>query len=64
LLADYHLSKEGQEFLAQKQFYWTSRRDVKWATEPGTELRVVSPLEWDGGKYNYVSELFRKIIGD
>ena len=64
LLADYHLSKEGQEFLAQKQFYWTSRRDVKWATEPGTELRVVSPLEWGGGKYNYVSELFRKIIGD
>ena len=64
LLLDYHLSKEGQEFLAQKQFYWTSRRDVKWATEPATELRVVSPLEWGGRKYNYVSELFRKIIGD
>ncbi|HEX9445213.1 MAG TPA: extracellular solute-binding protein [Candidatus Binatia bacterium] len=63
LLADYHLSKEAQEILAQKQFYWTSRRDVKWATEPGTELHVVSPLEWGGGKYNYVSELFRKIVG-
>jgi iron(III) transport system substrate-binding protein len=64
LLADYHLSKEAQENMAQKQFYWTSRRDVKWATEPDFELRVVSPLEWGGGKYNYVSELFRKIIGD
>ena len=64
LLADYHLSKEAQEIMAHNQFYWTSRRDVKWAVEPGTELNVVSPLEWGGAKYNYVSALFRKIIGD
>jgi len=64
LLADYHLSKEAQEIMAQKQFYWTSRKDVKWATEPGTELSIVSPLEWGGKKYNHVIELFRKIIGE
>lgn len=64
LLLDYHLSREGQEFLAQNQFYWTSRRDVRWATEPGTELSIVSPLEWSGDRYNYVSELFRKIISN
>jgi iron(III) transport system substrate-binding protein len=64
LLLDYHLSKEAQEIMAHNQFYWTSRRDVKWATEPGTELHVVSPMEWGGAKYNYVSALFRKIIGD
>ena len=49
--------------MAQKQFYWTARKDVKWTTEPGTELRVVSALDW-GGKYNHVSELFRRIAGD
>jgi iron(III) transport system substrate-binding protein len=64
LLLDYHLSKEAQEIMARNQFYWTSRRDVKWVTEPGTELHVVSPMEWGGAKYNYVSTLFRKIIGD
>lgn len=64
LLLDYHLSKEAQEIMARNQFYWTSRRDVKWVTEPGTELHVVSPMEWGGAKYNYVSALFRKIIGD
>jgi iron(III) transport system substrate-binding protein len=63
LLLDYHLSKDAQEMMAQKLFHWTSRRDVKWATEPGTELRVVSPLEW-GAKYNHVRELFKKIVGD
>jgi len=31
---------------------------------PGTELSIVSPLEWGGRKYNHVIELFRKIIGE
>jgi len=64
LLTDYHLSKEAQEIMAHQQFYWTSRRDVKWTTEPGTALHVVSPLEWGGARYNNVSALFRKIIGE
>jgi iron(III) transport system substrate-binding protein len=62
LLVDYHLSKEGQEMLAQKLFYWTARRDVKWTPDPGPEFRVVSPLEW-GAKYNQLRELFRKTAG-
>jgi iron(III) transport system substrate-binding protein len=63
LLVDYHLSKEAQTAMAEGQFYWTARKDVKWATEPGTELRIVSPMRW-GAKYNYVTNLFRKISGD
>ena len=62
LLADYHLAKETQEMMAQKLFYWTSRRDVKWTPEPGTDLRVLSSFEW-GPKYNNLRELFRKTIG-
>jgi hypothetical protein len=62
LLVDYHLAKEAQEMMAQKLFYWTSRRDVKWTPEPGTDLRVLSSFEW-GPKYNNLRELFRKTIG-
>ncbi|MBI4522999.1 MAG: extracellular solute-binding protein [Deltaproteobacteria bacterium] len=62
LFLDYKLSKEGQEIMARKQSHWTARTDVKWTIEPGTELHVVSPLEW-GLKYNHVRELFRKIAG-
>jgi iron(III) transport system substrate-binding protein len=62
LLVDYHLSKEAQELMAQKLFYWTARRDVKWTPDPGADFRVVSPLEW-GAKYNHLRELFRKTIG-
>jgi iron(III) transport system substrate-binding protein len=62
LLVDYHLSKEAQETMAQKLFYWTARRDVKWTPDPGPDFRVVSPLEW-GAKYNQLRELFRKTIG-
>jgi iron(III) transport system substrate-binding protein len=62
LLVDYHLSKEAQEMMAQRLFYWTARRDVQWTPDPGPEFRVVSPLEW-GAKYNQLRELFRKTIG-
>jgi iron(III) transport system substrate-binding protein len=62
LLVDYHLSKEAQEMMAQKLFYWTARRDVKWTPDPGSDFRVVSSLEW-GAKYNNLREMFRKIIG-
>jgi iron(III) transport system substrate-binding protein len=62
LLVDYHLSKEAQEMMAQKLFYWTARRDVKWTPDPGADLRVISSLEW-GAKYNNLRELFRKISG-
>jgi ABC-type Fe3+ transport system substrate-binding protein len=62
LLVDYHLAKETQEMMAQRLFYWTSRRDVKWTPEPGTDLRVLSAFEW-GPKYNNLRELFRKTIG-
>ena len=62
LFLDYKLSKEGQEIMARKQSHWTARTDVKWTIEPGTELHVVSPLDW-GVKYNHVRELFRKIAG-
>ena len=62
LLVDYHLAKEAQEIMAQKLFYWTSRRDVKWTPEPGTDLRVISSFEW-GPKYNSLREMFRKTIG-
>ena len=62
LLTDYYLSKEAHETMANKQARWTGRKDVKWVTEPGTEVHVVSPLEW-GAKYNYVRELFKKIVG-
>ena len=62
LLVDYQLSKEAQEVMARKQSHWTSRADVKWNIEPGTELSMVSPLEW-GAKYNQLRELFRKIAG-
>jgi iron(III) transport system substrate-binding protein len=62
LLVDYHLSKEAQEMMAQKLFYWTARRDVKWTPDPGANFRVISSLEW-GAKYNNLRELFRKISG-
>ncbi len=62
LLLDYHLSKEAHEIMAYRQARWTTRADVKWITEPGTDIHVVSPLEW-GRKYHYVVELFRKTIG-
>jgi iron(III) transport system substrate-binding protein len=59
LLLDYYLSKPAQEIMAHKQARWTTRCDVKWLTEPGTEIHVVSPLKW-GRRYNDVVELFRK----
>ena len=59
LLLDYYLSKPAQEIMAHKQSRWTTRADVKWLTEPGTEIHVVSPLKW-GRRYNEVVELFRK----
>ena len=62
LLVDYHLSKEAQEMMAQKLFYWTARRDVKWTPDPGSDFRVVSSLEW-GAKYNSLREMFQKIMG-
>jgi iron(III) transport system substrate-binding protein len=62
LLLDYMLSKETQELMAQKQGRWTTRADVKWLTEPGTEIHVVSPIKW-GRRYNEVVELFRKVTG-
>jgi len=48
--------------MAHKQSHWTARTDVKWNIEPGTELHIISPLEW-GVKYNQLRELFRKIAG-
>ena len=62
LLFDYKLSKESHEIMAHKQARWTTRRDVKWIAEPGTDLHVVSPLKWGRG-YNDVVVLFRKITG-
>ena len=59
LLVDFYLSKPGQEIMAHKQSRWTTRADVKWLTEPGTEIHVVSPSKW-GRRYNEVVELFRK----
>jgi iron(III) transport system substrate-binding protein len=59
LLLDYYLSKPAQELMAHKQARWTTRDDVKWLTEPGTEIHVVSPIKW-GRRYNDVVELFRK----
>lgn len=59
LLLDYYLSKPAHEIMAHKQARWTTRADVKWLTEPGTEVHVVSPLKW-GRRYNDVVELFRK----
>ena len=59
LLLDYCLSKSAQEIMAHKQARWTTRGDVRWLTEPGTEIHVVSPLKW-GRRYNEVIELFRK----
>jgi iron(III) transport system substrate-binding protein len=59
LLLDYYLSKPAQEIMAHKQSRWTTRSDVKWLTEPGTEIHVVSPIKW-GLRYNEVVELFRK----
>lgn len=59
LLLDYYLSKQAHEIMAHKQARWTTRADVKWLTEPGTEIHVVSPLKW-GRRYNDVVELFRK----
>ena len=60
LLLDYHLSKEAQEIMAHKQSRWTTRADIKWLTEPGTKIHVVSPLKW-ALRYNDVVALFRKI---
>jgi iron(III) transport system substrate-binding protein len=60
LLVDYLLSKQTQELMAQKQGRWTTRADVKWLTEPGTEIHVVSPIKW-GRRYNEVVDLFRKV---
>jgi iron(III) transport system substrate-binding protein len=62
LLLDYFLSKEAHEIMARKQARWTTRADVKWLTEPETEIHVVSPLKW-GRRYNEVVELFRKVTG-
>ena len=59
LMVDYYLSKPAHEIMAHKQSRWTTRADVKWLTEPGTEIHVVSPLKW-GRRYNEVVELFRK----
>jgi hypothetical protein len=59
---DYKLSRKSQEMMAQKQGRWTTRSDVKWLTEPGTDIHVVSPMEW-GRHYNDVVTLFRKITG-
>lgn len=59
LLLDYYLSKPAQEIMAQRQSRWTTRADVKWVTDPGTEIHVVSPIKW-GLRYNEVVELFRK----
>ena len=59
LMLDYYLSKQAQEIMAHKQARWTTRADVKWLTEPGTDIHVVSPLKW-GRRYNEVVELFRK----
>ncbi len=63
LLVDYFLSKEAQEIMARKQDRWTTRADVKWTTEPGTEIHPISPLVW-GRKYNQLITLFRKTTGD
>jgi len=62
LLVDYKLSRKSQEMMAQKQGRWTTRSDVKWLTEPGTDIHVVSPMKW-GRHYNDVVTLFRKITG-
>lgn len=62
LLIDYHLSKQAQEIMSQKQGHWTTRKDVKWLVEPGGDLHVMSPLDW-GRKYNSLAELFRKTSG-
>ena len=59
LLLDYYLSKQAHEIMAHKQARWTTRADVRWLTEPGTEIHVVSPLKW-GRRYAEVVELFRK----
>jgi hypothetical protein len=48
--------------MAQKQGRWTTRSDVNWLTEPGTDIHVVSPMKW-GRHYNDVVTLFRKITG-
>ena len=63
LLVDYYLSKEAHEIMARKQNRWTTRADVKWITEPGTEIHPISPFVW-GRKYNQLIELFRKVTGD
>src|SRR5262245_21004732 len=60
LMVDYYLSKPAQEIMAHKQARWTTRADVNWLTEPGTEIHVVSPLKWWGRRYSEVVELFRK----
>lgn len=62
LFTDYKLSKESHELMAHKQSRWTTRSDVKWLTEPNTEVHVVSPLKW-GRKYNDVVATFKKITG-
>ncbi|MGH7835462.1 MAG: ABC transporter substrate-binding protein [Candidatus Binatia bacterium] len=62
LFTDYKLSKESHELMAHKQSRWTTRADVKWITEPNTEVHVVSPLKW-GRKYNDVVASFKKITG-
>ena len=62
LLVDYKLSRKSQEMMAQKQGRWTTRADVKWLTEPGTDIHVISPMKW-GRRYNDVVALFRKITG-
>jgi len=62
LLVDYKLSTKSQGMMAQKQGRWTTRADVKWIAEPGTDIHVVSPMKW-GRRYNDVVTLFRKITG-
>lgn len=62
LLVDYKLSKPSHELMALKQGRWTTRADVKWLAEPGTDIHVVSPMKW-GRRYHDVVTLFRKITG-
>ena len=63
LLVDYYLSKEAHEIMAHKQSRWTTRADVKWMTEPGTDIHAVSSFEW-GRRYNQLIELFKKVTAN
>jgi ABC-type Fe3+ transport system substrate-binding protein len=62
LMTDFYLSREAQEFLAQKLGYWTVHKDVRWVQESPHGLHTVPQLEW-GRKYNQLVHDFRKIAG-